>query len=165
MSDDLTHLCDPKDMSAEYIAQLTHELYARTFMYPNSKELHERAMAVKAEVTRRLADLSRLTAENERLKGELDQIAQAAGFENASVVQEGLPHLMKAIVSDKHKAELDLTAAKDALRVAEEKCEAIRQVNASSDGGSIIMAGRRSMISDLLSQALAAIRAVLKEGE
>lgn len=50
----------PKDMPAEYIAQLTHELYARTGMYSNSRSLHERAMEVKAEVTRRLVQLEQM---------------------------------------------------------------------------------------------------------
>jgi hypothetical protein len=54
------HERDPRDMPAEYIAQLTHELYARTGMYPGSRELHERAMAIKAEVTRRLLRLEKI---------------------------------------------------------------------------------------------------------
>lgn len=57
-----------------------------------------------------------------------------------------------------------LTAAREALRVAEINCEAIRQVNASSDVGSVIALVRKSMITDLVSQALAAIQAV-KEGK
>lgn len=50
-------------MPADYIAQLTHELYARSGAHPDSRELHERAHEIKAEVTRRLrrlADAERL---------------------------------------------------------------------------------------------------------
>lgn len=85
------HLAAPCDMAAEYIAQLTHELYTRTFMYPDSKSLHDRAMEIKAEVTKRLLDRDQLRAEVERLREELQAARKAMEIAKAYIVERKPP--------------------------------------------------------------------------
>lgn len=56
MPDDFN--AQPKDMEPKYLIDLAFQLYARACMMQCSEELHNRAMALKEEVARRLCSLS-----------------------------------------------------------------------------------------------------------